>query len=60
MAGRGDPRERSRAHGRVGGKLRLQLVTVTLSGGGRREKEGAEARPDVKEVGGRAGGPSRL
>lgn len=34
MAGRGDPRERSRAHGGVGGELRLQLVTVTLSGGG--------------------------
>ena len=45
---------------RGGGKLRLQLVTVTLSGGGSREKEGAEARPDVTEVGGPAGGPSRL
>lgn len=42
------------------GRLRLQLVTVTLSGGGSMEEGGAEAGPDVKEMGGPAGGPSRL
>lgn len=39
------------------GELRLQLATLTLSGGGGRE-EGAEARPDVEEGGGPVGGGS--